>query len=72
MAERLLPMQARAEGDTLVFVDPKGDPFNGAHITERALKPLLRPEGLRGIRFHDLRHAFATLRRASPCRSTGT
>lgn len=61
MAERLLPMRARAEGDTLVFVDPKGDPFNGAHITERALKPLLRREGLREIRFHDLRHAFASL-----------
>jgi len=61
MAERLLPMRARAEGDALVFVDPKGDPFNGAHITERALKPLLRREGLREIRFHDLRHAFASL-----------
>ena len=61
MAERLLPMRARADGDTLVFVDPKGDPFNGAHITERALKPLLRREGLREIRFHDLRHAFASL-----------
>jgi integrase len=39
----------------------QGDPFNGAHITERALKPLLRREGLREIRFHDLRHAFASL-----------
>jgi len=32
MAERLLPMRARADGDTLIFVDPKGDPVNGAHV----------------------------------------
>jgi len=61
MAERLLPLRARADGDTLIFVDPKGDPVNGAHVTERALKPLLRRAGLREIRFHDLRHAFASL-----------
>lgn len=61
MAERLLPFRARTEGDVLVFVTELGEPYNGAHITERAFKPLLRRAGLREIRFHDLRHAFASL-----------
>ncbi len=38
-----------------------GEPYNGAHVTERAFKPLLRRAGLREIRFHDLRHACASL-----------
>jgi len=61
MAERLLPFRARTEGDVLVFVTELGEPYNGAHITERAFKPLLRRAGLREIRFHDLRHACASL-----------
>lgn len=61
MAERLLPFRARTEGDVLVFVTELGEPYNGAHITERVFKPLLRRAGLREIRFHDLRHACASL-----------
>lgn len=61
MAERLLPFRARTEGDVFVFVTELGEPYNGAHITERAFKPLLRRAGLREIRFHDLRHACASL-----------
>lgn len=61
MAERLLPYRARTEGDVLVFLTELGEPYNGAHITERAFKPLLRRAGLREIRFHDLRHACASL-----------
>lgn len=61
MAERLLPFRARTEGDVYVFVTELGEPYNGAHITERAFKPLLRRAGLREIRFHDLRHACASL-----------
>jgi integrase len=61
MAERLLPYRARTEGDTLVFVTPLGEPWYGSHITERSFKPLLRRAGLREVRFHDLRHACASL-----------
>lgn len=60
MAERLLPFRARPEGDTLVFLTELGEPYNGSHVTERMFKPLLRRNGLREIRFHDLRHAFAS------------
>jgi integrase len=61
MAERLLRFRARTEDDTLVFVNELGEPYNGSHITERHMKPLLRRAGLREIRFHDLRHACASL-----------
>lgn len=61
MAERLLPYRTRTEGDVLVFVTPLAEPWNGSHITERSFKPLLRRAGLREIRFHDLRHACASL-----------
>jgi integrase len=61
MAERLLPLRGRTEGEQLVFCDAFGDPLYGPHITERAFKPLLRRHGLPEIRFHDLRHAAASL-----------
>ena len=35
--------------------------MNGHHITEREFKPTLKRVGLPLIRFHDLRHAFASL-----------
>ena len=60
MAEQLLPLRRRPEGDVLVFLS-HGEPLNGFHVTERAFKPLLRRAGLPAIRFHDLRHAFASL-----------
>lgn len=60
MAEQLLPLRARPEGDVFVFLEG-GLPLNGSHLTERRWKPLLRAAGLREIRFHDLRHAFASL-----------
>lgn len=61
MAERLLPFRRRTEGDVLIFVTPLAEPWYGSHITERSFKPLLRRAGLREIRFHDLRHACASL-----------
>jgi integrase len=60
MAERLMPLRARPDGDVYVFLDG-GEPLNGAHITERAFKPLLKRAGLPAIRFHDLRHCCASL-----------
>jgi integrase len=60
MSEELLPLRGRTEGDTLVFLQA-GSPVNGFHVTERSLKPLLRRVGLPVIRFHDLRHVFASI-----------
>jgi len=48
-------------GDDLVFCDPAGEPLWGRHVTTREFQPLLRAAGLPPIRFHDLRHTFATL-----------
>lgn len=60
-AERLLGLGHRIEPDSLVFSDRWGDPINPWHVTEREFKPLLRREGLPVIRFHDLRHTFASM-----------
>lgn len=51
----------RINEDSLVFVDRWGNALNGFHVTERRFKPLLARLGLPEMRFHDLRHAFASL-----------
>jgi integrase len=45
----------------LVFPSSIGIPFNSSNLLNRSFKPLLRRVGLPMIRFHDLRHTFATL-----------
>jgi integrase len=45
----------------LVFPSSIGTPFNPSNLLSRSFKPLLRRAGLPMIRFHDLRHTFATL-----------
>lgn len=66
-AHRIRQLEARLRAGEawtehgLVFVDAWGEPIIGAHVTERSLKPLLRAAGLPLIRFHDLRHTFASL-----------
>jgi integrase len=45
----------------LVFRSMKGTPMNGNNLSKRSFKPLLEAAGLPNIRFHDLRHTFATL-----------
>ena len=60
-AERLLALGHRIGPETLVFTDRWGDPVNGWHITERGLGPILGRAELPRIRFHDLRHTFASL-----------
>jgi hypothetical protein len=49
----------------LVFSDAAGEPLWGRHLTTLSLKSLLRRAGLPPIRFHDLRHTFATLQLAA-------
>lgn len=45
----------------LVFPSLEGMPTNADNFVKRSFKPLLKKAGLPEIRFHDLRHTFATL-----------
>ncbi len=47
--------------DDLVFPSERGTPLDGGNMVKRALVPALRRAGLPQIRFHDLRHTFASL-----------
>jgi hypothetical protein len=64
-AELLLAMGHALTDDDLVFCDDAGQPLWGRHVTTRQLKALLRQAELPPIRFHDLRHTFATLQLAA-------
>jgi integrase len=48
------------EGDP-IFASERGTPLDGGNMVRRALVPALRRAGLPQIRFHDLRHTFASL-----------
>jgi hypothetical protein len=61
----MLALGHRLSDDDLVFCDPSGEPLWGRHVTTLQLKALLRRAGLPPIRFHDLRHTFATLQLAA-------
>ncbi len=45
----------------LVFTSVKGTSLDPENLTKRFFRPLLTRPGLPQIRFHDLRHTFATL-----------
>jgi integrase len=63
-AKHFLRLGHRLTADDLIFTDDGGMPLHGRHLTERHLRPLLREAGLPEIRFHDLRHTYATLQLA--------
>ena len=44
-----------------MFASGKGTPLDAQNIVNRHVKPLLRRAGLPDIRWHDLRHTYATL-----------
>jgi integrase len=60
-AEERLKAPWYAEEWDLVFASEVGTPLDPRHVTHRHFKPLLAKAGLPDIRFHDLRHACATL-----------
>lgn len=45
----------------LVFTSVTGTPLDVGNLTNRSFRPLLERANLPRIRFHDLRHTFATL-----------
>jgi integrase len=45
----------------LVFATGKGTPLDAQNIVNRDFKPLLKRAELPDIRWHDLRHTYATL-----------
>lgn len=48
-------------GLDLVFPGPSGKPIEATHLIKYEYNPALRRAGLRTIRFHDLRHTYASL-----------
>jgi integrase len=47
--------------DDYVFTTRTGTPHHAPHIGMRVLKPALESAGLQPVRWHDLRHTFASL-----------
>jgi integrase len=54
----------RSEPD-LVFPNESGRPLSHSNLLSRGLYPALRRAGLRRVRFHDLRHSYASMMLAS-------
>jgi integrase len=51
----------RLDQDDPVFANLAGNEFSGCNLRVRHMEPLMRRAHVRRIRFHDLRHTFATL-----------
>jgi integrase len=60
-AEETLKAGGAYLDNDLLFAADLGGPIGPEKVTQRAFKPLLKRAGLPEIRFHDLRHTFATL-----------
>lgn len=54
-------MIAEGNHEHWLFPDIQGGPMRANNFIRRSFKPLLKRAGLPDIRFHDLRHTFATL-----------
>jgi len=59
--EETLKAGGAYQDNDLVFAGDLGGPIGHEKVTQRSFKPLLKRAGLPEIRFHDLRHTFATL-----------
>jgi integrase len=60
-SERRLQTGEVYQDHDLIFCTALGTPLDRGNVVKRDFWPLLRQAGLRRIRFHDLRHTFATL-----------
>lgn len=59
--EERMKLGGTPEDSGLVFATTTGTPVRRQNLQRRNFKPILREAGLPDIRFHDLRHTFATL-----------
>ena len=60
-AEERLRLGAAWDDRDLVFANEVGRPIEGSNLIQRSFHPVLERAGLPRIRFHDLRHTYATL-----------
>jgi integrase len=60
-SERRLQVGEAYKDHDLVFCTALGTPLDRGNVVKRESWSVLRRVGLRRIRFHDLRHTFATL-----------
>jgi integrase len=60
-AERRLQIGEAYQDHDLIFCTALGMPLDRGNVVKRDFLPVLKEAGLRRIRFHDLRHTFATL-----------
>ena len=51
----------KSELDDLVFPSPSGGPMHRSTLYKQGYLPAIRRSGVRRIRFHDLRHTYASL-----------
>jgi integrase len=51
----------KSQDRDLIFCTPSGTPLDRGNVVKRDFWPLLKQAGMRGIRFDDLRHTYATL-----------
>jgi integrase len=60
-SEKHLQVGEAYHGHDLIYCTALGTPHDRGNVVKRELLPLLKQADLRRIRFHDLRHTFATL-----------
>jgi integrase len=60
-SEKRLQIGEAYQDYDLIFCTSLGTPYDRGNVVKREFWPYLKRAGLRRIRFHDLRHTFATL-----------
>ena len=56
-----LRLMARNKSSTLVFTDPRGRMIDAGHFTQRVFYKDIRKAEIRKIKFHEIRHTYASI-----------